>query len=121
MPLFPHPPRLLYRFACCPGLRVRLGELLAFVLMACGLGAGLPVLAQDGLGPASPWLGRQGAALVVVDASGRQTLEQILQRFALGEATPASADRIMPAGGGAALWYQLALPAVQVPTPLVLA
>jgi len=121
MPLFSRPLRLPYRFACRLGLRVYLREIVAFALAACGLGACLPVLAQDGLGPASPWLGRQGAALVVVDASGRQTLEQILQRFALGEATPASADRIMPAGGGAALWYQLALPAVRVPTPLVLA
>ncbi|MDP3827789.1 MAG: hypothetical protein Q8Q74_14650 [Polaromonas sp.] len=93
----------------------------AFVLAACWLAAGPPVLAQTGSGPAAGWLGRQGEALVLVDTSGEQTLEQVQQRFAGGEATPASADRIMPSGGTAALWYQLALPVVGVPTPLVLA
>ncbi|MDI1237148.1 MAG: 7TM diverse intracellular signaling domain-containing protein [Polaromonas sp.] len=98
--------------------------MLAFValsLVACWLAASPPVLAQTGAAPASGWLGRQGEALVLVDPSGEQTLAQVQQRFASGEATPASADRIMPAGGAAALWYQLALPAVSVPTPLVLA
>ncbi|MDI1338250.1 7TM diverse intracellular signaling domain-containing protein [Polaromonas sp.] len=98
--------------------------MLAFValsVVACWLAASPPVLAQTGATPASGWLGRQGEALVLVDPSGEQTLAQVQQRFASGEATPASADRIMPAGGAAALWYQLALPAVSVPTPLVLA
>jgi diguanylate cyclase (GGDEF)-like protein len=93
----------------------------AWVLAACWLAAGPPVLAQTGSAPASGWLGRQGEALVLVDTSGQQTLAQVQQRFANGEATPASAERIMPAGGATALWYQLALPAVREPTPLVLA
>lgn len=121
MPLFPRSSRLMYRPACRWVPRVHLGDLLAFVLAICCLGTSLPVLAQEERSSPAPWLGRQGEALVVIDASGRQTLEQVQQRFALGEATPASADRIMPAGGGGALWYQLALPAVSVPTPLVLA
>lgn len=124
MPLFSNPLclscRLSLRLMQCAHLR----KLLAFVLAACCFGAGLPVLAQDAQeakAPAAPWLGRQGEALVLVDVSGSQTLDQVRQRFALGEATPARADRIMPVGGGAALWYQLALPAVSVATPLVLA
>ncbi|MDI1274153.1 7TM diverse intracellular signaling domain-containing protein [Polaromonas sp.] len=94
---------------------------LALLLAACWLVASPPVLAQSGAAPASGWLGQQGEALVLVDLSGEQTLAQVQQRFAGGEATPASADRIMPAGGVAALWYQLALPAVSAPTALVLA
>ncbi|MDO8772436.1 MAG: 7TM diverse intracellular signaling domain-containing protein [Burkholderiaceae bacterium] len=95
--------------------------LVAFLLAACCLAASPLTPAQTGSTPAAGWLGRQGEAQVLIDTSGEQTLEQVQQRFARGEATPASADRIMPAGGGAALWYQLALPAVSVPTPLVLA
>ncbi|MEO8021902.1 7TM diverse intracellular signaling domain-containing protein [Polaromonas sp.] len=124
MPLFSRPSFLSYQLAFRLGQWVRLRKLLAFVLAVCCFGAGLSVLAQDaqeGRAPAASWLGRQGEARVVVDASGSQTLEQVRQRFALGEATPASADRIMPAGDGAALWYELALPAVRVATPLVLA
>lgn len=119
MPLFPSRWSLSCRVTGRPGR-----ALLAFVacgLAACWLAAGPPVLAQTGSAPASGWLGRQGEALVLVDTSGEQTLEQVQQRFARGEATPASAERIMPAGGAVALWYQLALPAVSEPTPMVLA
>lgn len=119
MSLFPSPCCLPFPPTRCSGRAV-----LAFValsLVACWLAASPPVLAQTGAAPASGWLGRQGEALVLVDPSGEQTLAQVQQRFASGEATPASANRIMPAGGAAALWYQLALPAVSVPTPLVLA
>lgn len=93
---------------------------IAFVLVVCAL-AGQPVVAQFTAAPDTGWLGRQEGARVVVDTSGEQTLEQVQQRFARGEAVPASADRIMPTGGKTALWYQLSLPAVSVPTPLVLA
>lgn len=98
-----------------------LRALVAGALVAGGLAAPAPALAQTASAPASGWLGRQGEALVLVDPSGAQTLAQVQQRFADGEATPASAGRIMPAGGATALWYQLALPAVTEPTPLVLA
>ena len=67
------------------------------------------------------WLGRQGAAQVLIDVSGEQTLEQVRQRFERGEGQPAEADRIMPTGGSVSVWFQLALPVVHVPTLQVLA
>ncbi|MDI1267837.1 MAG: sensor domain-containing diguanylate cyclase [Polaromonas sp.] len=119
MPLSPSRWCLSYRVTGRPGRALLV--FVVFVLAACWLVAGLPVLAQTGSAPAAGWLGRQGEALVLVDTLGGQTLAQVQQRFTSGEATPASADRIMPAGGAAALWYQLALPAVGESTPLVLA
>ena len=85
------------------------------------LGLGFPVLAQtDAISPAGLF-GVQGQARVVIDPTGQQTPAEIEQRFARGEGAVASADRIMPMGGPAAVWYELVLPAVGVPTPLVLA
>lgn len=119
MPLSPSRWCLSCRITDRPGRALL--AFVAFVLAACWLAASPLVLAQTGSAPAAGWLGRQGEALVLVDTAGQQTLAQVQQRFAGGEATPASADRIMPAGGTAALWYQLALPVVSEPTPLVLA
>lgn len=65
-------------------------------------------------------MGQQGSGLVLVDASGRQTPDEIGQRFERGEATAAQPERIMPTGGAASMWYQLSLPAVSVPTSRVL-
>lgn len=93
---------------------------LVMVTLAACLLATHPAQAQNaGVGDA--WPGRQAGALVVVDASGEQTVDQIQQRFARGEGVPASPERIMPAGGTLALWYQLALPPVDAPTLRVLA
>ncbi len=65
-------------------------------------------------------MGQQGSGLVLVDASGRQTPDEIGLRFERGEATAAQPERIMPTGGAASMWYQLSLPAVSVPTSRVL-
>ncbi|OOG41107.1 7TM diverse intracellular signaling domain-containing protein [Polaromonas sp. A23] len=119
MPFFSACWRLLSSHVNCRRLTFPRG-LLAFALVVCSL-AGQPAVAQFMAAPDTGWLGRQEGARVVVDTSGEQTLEQVLQRFARGEAVPASAGRIMPTGGKTALWYQLSLPAVSVPTPLVLA
>jgi diguanylate cyclase (GGDEF)-like protein len=100
-------------------LRGGFGVVLAWAVAACWLAS--PSAAWADADPASPWWGRQGEALVLADASGQQTLEQMLPRFERGEALPASADRIMPMGDGAALWFQLALPEVSAPTLRVLA
>lgn len=66
-------------------------------------------------------MGQPGSGLVLIDASGQQTPDEIWQRFGRGEAVAAQADRIMPTGGAPAMWYQLVLPAVSVPTSRVLA
>lgn len=97
-------------------------RLLACLAMAaCVLGMGGPAVAQTDQAAGPGWMGQQGAAQVVIDGSGQQTLAQIEQRFMLGESEPADAGRIMPTGGNTAVWYRLALPVVSVPTPLVLA
>jgi diguanylate cyclase (GGDEF)-like protein len=119
MPLFPRCWCLLASRVSRLVLAVCVKGLGAAASAACLLGT-LPAQAQDpGVVETRP--GRQAGALVVVDASGAQTLEQVQQRIAGGEGVPASPGRIMPAGGAAALWYQLALPPVGVPTPRVLA
>ncbi|MGC1176430.1 hypothetical protein, partial [Polaromonas sp.] len=76
MSLFSSPLCLSHRLAFRLGQGVYRRKLLAFALAVCCFGAGLPVLGQEGKDPAAPWLGRQGAALVLIDASGSQTLEQ---------------------------------------------
>lgn len=90
-------------------------------LVAYVLGFGLPAMAQPVQAAGPGWIGQQGAAGLVIDVSGQQTLAQIEQRFALGESEPVDAGRFMPTGGKTAVWYRLAFPAVAVPTPLVLA
>jgi len=119
MPLFTRRWCLLASRVSRLGFAVCVQGLAVAAFAACLLGT-LPAQAQD-LGAVGIWPGRQAAALVLVDASGAQTLEQVQQRIAGGEAVPASPGRIMPAGGAVALWYQLALPPVDVPTPRVLA
>lgn len=122
MPLFVS--RLLYlldsRIRATASQALRLRGIWLFAA-AAALSAGSPAAERAGQDPGTPWWGRQGDALVMVDASGRQTLMQVQQRFERGEAAVARAERIMPTGGDAALWYQLALPAVSVPTLRVLA
>lgn len=87
------------------------------------MGLAVLVLAVGPLAAASsdPWLGQQGAAQVLIDASGAQTPDEVQLRFERGDGQPAQVDRIMPTGGEVAVWYQLALPAVTVPTLRVLA
>lgn len=67
------------------------------------------------------WMGPHGNGLVLIDASGQQTIDHIGQRFERGEGSPAQPDHIMPTGGPASMWYQLSLPTVTVPTSRVLA
>ncbi len=67
------------------------------------------------------WLGQQGGGAVLIDPTGQQTPEEIWQRFERGEASPSQSDRIMPTGGVTSIWYQVTLPAVNVPTLRVLA
>ncbi len=61
-----------------------------------------------------------GEGVVLVDSSGALTFEQVRSKFDAGEGQTARPQRIMPTGGGGALWYRLALPEVTTPTPLVL-
>ncbi|SFU62765.1 GGDEF domain-containing protein, diguanylate cyclase (c-di-GMP synthetase) or its enzymatically inactive variants [Polaromonas sp. YR568] len=61
-----------------------------------------------------------GEGDVLVDASGSLTFEQVRSKFDAGEGQPILPQRIMPTGGGSAIWYRLALPAVGEPTPLML-
>jgi diguanylate cyclase (GGDEF)-like protein len=116
MHLFLHRPTLILLHPgqrSCVARRLGAGLLLALALLA----GAEPVLAshtdQQDAG--------QGAGLVLVDASGQQTLQAIGQRFENGEATPVETGRIMPTGGAASMWYQLRLPAVAEPTSRVLA
>lgn len=92
--------------------------LLAALLLAL---AGPTQASQSGTRASWQWMGPHGNGLVLIDASGQQTLPQIGQRFERGEAMPAHPDRIMPTGGATAVWYQLSLPAVTVATSRVLA
>jgi two-component system, sensor histidine kinase LadS len=64
--------------------------------------------------------GVPGEGQVLVDSAGTLTFEQVRSKFAAGEGRAVQPSDIMPTGGGAALWYRLALPAVAVPTPLML-
>lgn len=57
---------------------------------------------------------------MVVDTSGTLTFGQIRALFEAGEGQPVNDGKIMPTGGGRALWYQLKLPSVASPTQLVL-
>lgn len=66
-------------------------------------------------------MGPHGNGLVLIDATGQQTIDQIAQGFARGEASVAQPERIMPTGGATSIWYQLSLPAVTVATSRVLA
>jgi len=122
MHLFLH--RLTLVFSC-PELRggtagrrrAALWLLLAAVLLAL---AG-PLQAQTGATAAWQWMGPHGNGMVLIDASGQQTIDHIWQRFERGEGSAAQPDRIMPTGGAASMWYQLSLPAVTVATSRVLA
>jgi GGDEF domain-containing protein len=61
-----------------------------------------------------------GEGQVLVDSSGTLTFDQVRSKFDAGEGRAVQPNDIMPTGGGAALWYRLALPAVDAPTPLML-
>jgi GGDEF domain-containing protein len=71
-------------------------------------------------GPFKAGRGVMGEGEVLVDGSGSLTFEQVRSKFDAGEGQPIQPQRIMPTGGGGALWYRLALPAVSAPTPLML-
>jgi len=119
MPFFIH--RLLFIFSrrhTAGWLAGRWRGAAGAVMFALAAG---PLAAQSFPTEAEQWLGRHGTALVLVDASGEQTPEQVQQRFERGEGSPAQIERIMPTGGRAAMWYQLALPAVSAPALRVLA
>lgn len=64
--------------------------------------------------------GVMGEGQVLVDSAGTLSFEQVRSKFDAGEGSPVESRAIMPTGGGAALWYRLALPAVAAPTPLML-
>lgn len=61
-----------------------------------------------------------GEGQVLVDSAGTLTFELVRSKFDAGEGRAVQPSEIMPTGGGAALWYRLALPAVAAPTPLML-
>lgn len=71
-------------------------------------------------GPFQAGRGVMGEGQVLVDSAGTLTFEQVRSKFDAGEGRAVQASDIMPTGGGAALWYRLALPAVAAPTPLML-
>ncbi|MFS2033733.1 7TM diverse intracellular signaling domain-containing protein [Polaromonas sp. CT11-55] len=70
--------------------------------------------------PFKPGRGVLGEGQVLVDSAGTFTFEQVRSKFDAGEGRAVQSSEIMPTGGGAALWYRLALPAVAAPTPLML-
>ncbi len=76
-----------------------------------------PAAAQEDFRPGR---GVVGQGEVLVDRSGAWSFEEVRSRFGSGEGRPSRPDQIMPTGGGSALWYRLALPAVKAPTPLML-
>lgn len=80
--------------------------------------AGIPAAAVTG--PFKAGRGVMGEGQVLVDSVGTLSFEQVRSKFDAGEGSPVESGAIMPTGGGAALWYRLALPAVAVPTPLML-
>lgn len=61
-----------------------------------------------------------GEGLVLIDGSGALSFEEVRSKFDAGEGQPARPQQIMPTGGGRVLWYRLVLPAVNVPTRLML-
>ncbi|SFB68698.1 GGDEF domain-containing protein, diguanylate cyclase (c-di-GMP synthetase) or its enzymatically inactive variants [Polaromonas sp. OV174] len=67
-----------------------------------------------------PLQGTRGEGWVLVDASGQMTFEQVRAQFAAGQGRRFALGEIMPTGGGRVLWFQLKLPAVASPTPLLL-
>ena len=123
MHLFLH--RLILAFPCpeLRGARVGRRRAVPWLLLAAALlvQAG-PIQASHADAQARwQWTGPHGNGLVLIDASGQQTTRDIWQRFERGEGSLAQAERIMPTGGPAAIWYQLSLPEVAVPTSRVLA
>jgi len=71
-------------------------------------------------GPFKAGRGVMGEGQFLVDSSGTLTFEQVRSKFDAGEGRAAQPHDILPTGGGAAIWYRLALPAVGAPTPLML-
>ena len=59
-------------------------------------------------------------ARVFSDSSGALSVDSAATRLAAGEGHEAVSRQIMPISGGGAAWYQLDLPAVRTPTPVVL-
>jgi GGDEF domain-containing protein len=103
--------------ACLAGLLVAHAAVFAQEAPSPQAGEALAALAQEGL--------RDGRAVVgegqvLVDRSGAWSFDEVRRRFEAGEGRPARPEQIMPTGEGGALWYRLALPAVQAPTPLML-
>jgi len=71
-------------------------------------------------GPFKAGRGVMGEGQVLVDSSGTLTFDQVQRKFDAGEGRPVQPHDIMPTGGGTALWYRLALPAVGAPTSMML-
>ncbi len=84
--------------------------------------AGSPPAVSSPIPPGSFKAGRGvlGEGDFLVDSSGTLTFDQVRSKFDAGDGQPVTPQRIMPTGGGAAIWYRLALPAVSEPTPLIL-
>ena len=49
-------------------------------------------------------------ALVLLDVSGQQRIDEVARRFAAGEGAPARPEQVMPISAGRAAWYRLELP-----------
>lgn len=84
--------------------------------------AGSPPAVSSPIPPGSFKAGRGvlGEGDVLVDSSGTLTFDQVRSKFDAGEGQPVTPQHIMPTGGGAAIWYRLALPGVSEPMPLIL-
>jgi GGDEF domain-containing protein len=110
--------RLPFLAACLAGL------LLAHAMaLAQETPAEAPASVTSATAQGAPFIagrGVPGEGLVFVDPSGALTFEQVRSKFDAGEGQTATPQRIMPTGGGGALWYRLALPEVTAPTPLML-
>lgn len=86
------------------------------LLVACLLWAAVLASYADTL----LWGGVPLVGQVLVDPSGRQTVDQVQARFDQGEGAPQAADRFYPSQAPAAIWFRFTFPAAAQPAQDVL-
>jgi two-component system, sensor histidine kinase LadS len=62
----------------------------------------------------------RGEGSVLVDPTGKLTVEQVNARFEAGEGAAARPEQVMPTGGGTAIWYRIDLPKMPMPPRMTL-
>ena len=81
-------------------------------VVLCILGAMQLAQAQTVAVPAPVWKGLQYTADVLMDASGKQTLADVQNRFERGDSQPVSGNASQPLGGERTAWFRIKLPLV---------